>query len=103
MAAKAKKVLVPQRPGASAKKAALVKVKANKVVSLQVKGLAPNTLVIAEVKLAKKWVSLGSARTKANGRVALPAFQASLAGRYVIRLTSVGTASFIAVVVKGKA
>lgn len=104
-AAKAKRVVVKKSQALSIrpKLAPTVNVRAGKVISLRIRGLAANAQIVADVKLLKKWTSLGSARTNAKGMLIVPAFQATVAGRYVIRLTSItGVPTYLAVNVKAK-
>lgn len=104
-AAKAKKVILKKSQALSIKPklAPTVNVRAGKVISLRIRGLAANAQIVADVKLLKKWTPLGTARTNANGKLILPAFQATTPGRFVIRLSSItGVPTYLAVVVKAK-
>lgn len=104
-AAKAKRVIVKKSQALSIKPklAPIVKVRAGKIISLRIRGLAANAQIVADVKLLKKWTPLGTARTNAKGMLILPAFQATTPGRFVIRLSSItGVPTYLAVVVKAK-
>ncbi|MCX6433720.1 MAG: Ig domain-containing protein, partial [Actinobacteria bacterium] len=89
-AAKAKRVTVALRPATTPSKAPVVKVPAKRAVALRLKGLTSQALYVADVKLAGKWSSLGSARATWGGAVTLPAFTATTPGSYLMRLTAMG-------------
>ena len=86
-AATATRVIVKARPAAKAGRAPVVKVPRQRPVSLRVKGLPQNALTVVEVSIKGAWTSMGQVRTTRTGRLALPVFQASIVGRYPVRMT----------------
>ena len=86
-AATATRVIVKARPSAKAAGAPVVKVPRQRAVSLRVKGLPRNVLTVVEVSIKGAWTSMGQVRTTRTGRLVVPAFTASVAGRYPLRMT----------------
>ena len=86
-AATATRVVVKARPSAKATGAPVVKVPRQRAVSLRVKGLPRNVLTVVEVSIKGAWTSMGQVRTTRTGRLVVPAFTASVAGRYPLRMT----------------
>ena len=85
--ATAKRVIVKARPAAKAGRAPVVKVPRQRAVSMRVKGLPRGVLTVVEVSIRGAWTSMGQVRTTRTGRLALPVFQASIVGRYPVRMT----------------
>jgi hypothetical protein len=52
------------------------------------KGLPKRTLVVAEVFLEGRWISMGSVKTNKAGRALLPAFKSTKAGAFTVRLVT---------------
>jgi large repetitive protein len=86
-AAKVTRVIVKARPSVRAAGAPAVKVPRQRPVSLRVKGLPRNVLTVVEVSIRGAWTSMGQVRTTRTGRLAVPVFQASINGRYPLRMT----------------
>ena len=94
-------VTVPVRAnspaGAAPADAPRVQASRGQVTRVSVNGLPASSTVTTDLRVGDRWVRLGTSRTGVKGRTTLPAFQTSIAGSYLLRITATDGAKYVRV------